>query len=104
MRAPVSGASRAWPPTRSHAEYLALACSILASEEWRAAQGRDPAQRRTLNLLVDKTLGPRRNHHCRKSECRIVRTRNPRNGVRSGHVRRGEWWRSKAIEKAVGAR
>lgn len=46
---------------RSEAEYLALARSILASEEWRAAQSDDPRmQRRTLNALIDKALAGER--------------------------------------------
>lgn len=45
---------------RSEAEYLELAKTILASEEWRAVQGKDPrAQRRTLGTLMEKALAGR---------------------------------------------
>ncbi|UOK73478.1 TniQ family protein [Ancylobacter polymorphus] len=47
-------------PGRSDADYLALARSILASEEWRAVQGQDPrTQRRILNTLSNKALARR---------------------------------------------
>ncbi|MBW4657005.1 MAG: TniQ family protein [Kaiparowitsia implicata GSE-PSE-MK54-09C] len=42
---------------RSEAEYLELAKTILASDEWRVGQGKDArAQRRTLGALIEKAL------------------------------------------------
>ncbi|HEY9211537.1 MAG TPA: TniQ family protein [Ancylobacter sp.] len=58
--APMAASSCAKTPGRSDADYLALARSILASEEWRAVQGQDPrTQRRILNTLSNKALARR---------------------------------------------
>ncbi|MFG1182849.1 TniQ family protein [Xanthobacter versatilis] len=54
---PMAVSSHAMTSGRSDSDYLAVAQSILASEEWRAAQGSNPpVRRRTLNALVDKAL------------------------------------------------
>jgi hypothetical protein len=82
--APLAASSCAKTPVRSDADYMALARSILASEEWRAVQGRDPrTQRRALNSLVDKAL-PFRWDRCRPS-AGVARIRYPseRDEVRS---------------------
>jgi hypothetical protein len=56
-RLPMAASSCAEIHGRSDSDYLALARSILASEEWRGAQGSSPpARRRTLSALVDKAL------------------------------------------------
>jgi len=58
--APMAASTCAKTPGRSDADYLALARSILASEEWRAVQGQDPrTQRRILNTLSNKALARR---------------------------------------------
>ncbi|OZA87531.1 MAG: hypothetical protein B7X76_04810 [Azorhizobium sp. 39-67-5] len=58
--APMAASSCAKTPGRSDADDLALARSILARAEWRAAQGQDPRpQRRTLNTLSNKALARR---------------------------------------------
>lgn len=57
---PMAVSSRAKTLGRSDADYLALARSLLASEEWRAVQGQDPrTQRRILNTLSNKALARR---------------------------------------------
>jgi hypothetical protein len=44
-------------PTRTEAEYRALADAILTSEEWRNMRGRDPAARqRKLRFLMNQAL------------------------------------------------
>ena len=46
-------------PPRSDAEYLALARSIIGSEKWREAQGRDSRTRqKVLSALIDTVLTP----------------------------------------------
>jgi hypothetical protein len=61
LRPPLAVSARG--PGRSDADYLALARSILESDDWRAVQGRDKrTQARTLNALIGKALAGGADH------------------------------------------